>query len=130
MANTTLTQAFTNIANAIRAKGVTGTMSPLEMPAKIASIPTGNALTIDGITGEIDSTFTYVNFSNATHVPALASTHLLLDSMSAYKFIVPDSLYNSWVADTNWSALASHITSASDYAAIMTNYGGQDSMDN
>lgn len=134
MANTTLTQAFTNIANAIRAKGVTGTMSPLEMPAKIASIPTGNALTnaltIDGITGQIDSTFTYVDFSNAARIPSLGSTHLLLDALTAYKFIVPDSLYNSWVADTNWSALASHITSTSEYAAIMTNYGGQDSMDN
>jgi hypothetical protein len=51
MSNTTLSQAFTNIANAIRARGVTGTMSPLQMPANIASIPVGNALTIDGITG-------------------------------------------------------------------------------
>lgn len=130
MSNTTLTQAFTNIANAIRARGVTGTMSPLQMPAKIASIPVGNALTIDGITGQIDSTFTYVDFSNATRIPSLGSTHLLLDALTAYKIIVPDSLYDNWVADTNWSALASHITSASNYAAIMTNYGGYDNMDN
>ena len=39
--NETLIDALKDIADAIRAKGVTGTMSALEMPQKIASIPTG-----------------------------------------------------------------------------------------
>lgn len=39
MAN--LRQTFKNIADSIRAKGVEGTMTPLEMPEKIASIPSG-----------------------------------------------------------------------------------------
>lgn len=37
----TLRQTFSGIADAIRAKGVSGTMTPLEMPNKIAEIPTG-----------------------------------------------------------------------------------------
>ena len=41
MSDTTLREAFGDIADAIRAKGVTGTMSPLEMPTKIAAIPSG-----------------------------------------------------------------------------------------
>lgn len=40
MANTILTEIFSGIADAIRAKGVTGTMTPLEMAAKISSIVT------------------------------------------------------------------------------------------
>jgi len=43
MANTTLTQTFSDIADAIRAKGVTGTMTPLEMPTKIGSIAGGGS---------------------------------------------------------------------------------------
>lgn len=34
---------LTNIADAIRAKGISGQMTPAEMPTKIASIPTGGA---------------------------------------------------------------------------------------
>ena len=39
MANETLTDVFSDIADAIRAKGVTGTMTPLQMPTKVAAIP-------------------------------------------------------------------------------------------
>lgn len=35
---------LTNIADAIRAKGVSGTMSPSEMPSKIQNIPTGGVI--------------------------------------------------------------------------------------
>lgn len=41
MANETLTDVFSDIADAVRAKGVTGQMTPLQMPAKITSIPSG-----------------------------------------------------------------------------------------
>ena len=39
--NTTLRQAVRDIADAIRAKGVSGTMSLSEMPTKVANIPSG-----------------------------------------------------------------------------------------
>lgn len=57
MANTTLTQTFSDIADAIRAKGVTGTMTPLEMPTKIGSIAGGGSkygLTMDNILGDVN----------------------------------------------------------------------------
>ena len=56
--NETLIDALKDIADAIRTKGVTGTMSALEMPQKIASIPTGGGskygITLDGILGDVD----------------------------------------------------------------------------
>ena len=58
MSDTTLRQAFGNIADAIRAKGVTGTMTPLEMPTKISSIQTDTrkyGVGIDGMFGDVDS---------------------------------------------------------------------------
>lgn len=52
---------MTNIADAIRAKGVTGTMNAYEMPTKIASIPSGGGakygVTLNGILGDLDSGF-------------------------------------------------------------------------
>lgn len=55
MADTTLRQAFSNIANAIRAKGVTGTMSPLQMPTKVASIiPQKYGVSIDNLLGVLN----------------------------------------------------------------------------
>ena len=38
MSDTTLTDVFSDIADAIRAKGVSGTMTPLQMADKIATI--------------------------------------------------------------------------------------------
>ena len=37
----TLRQTFSDIASAIRAKGITGTMKPIEMASKIGEIQTG-----------------------------------------------------------------------------------------
>lgn len=59
MANETLTSAFSDIADAIRAKGVTGTMTPLQMPTKIADIPSGSGIkygvSMDSILGDVDA---------------------------------------------------------------------------
>lgn len=55
MADTTLRQAFSNIANAIRAKGVTGTMTPLQMPTKVASISSSKyGVSGDSVLGDVD----------------------------------------------------------------------------
>ena len=59
MANETLTSVFSDIADAIRAKGVTGQMMPTEMPTKITSIPSGGGgskygVSLDGIIGDVD----------------------------------------------------------------------------
>lgn len=42
----TLRETFSDIADAIRDKGVTGTMTPLEMPDRIAEIQTGKTVEI------------------------------------------------------------------------------------
>ena len=56
MSNTTLRQAFKDIADAIRAKGVTGTMSPLEMPSKVASITSDKyGISMDNFFGDVDA---------------------------------------------------------------------------
>ena len=39
----TLRQTFSDIASAIRAKGVSGTMKPIEMASKIGEIKTGGS---------------------------------------------------------------------------------------
>lgn len=57
MSNTVLGNAFKDVADAIRAKGVSGTMSPLEMPAKIATIQTSRrkfGISIDDLIGDVD----------------------------------------------------------------------------
>lgn len=54
----TLRETFSDIADAIRAKGVTGTMTPTQMPSKIASIPSGGGtvygMTVQNIIGDLD----------------------------------------------------------------------------
>ena len=59
---TTLRQAFHDIAEAIRAKGVSGKMTPLEMPGKISSLEsTVYGTTVQGVLGEVgpDGTLGY-----------------------------------------------------------------------
>ena len=56
MASTTLISALSNIADAIRAKGVTGTMNALEMPAKVGSLVTNKyGVVLDGWVGNINA---------------------------------------------------------------------------
>lgn len=59
MAGETLTGVFSDIADAVRAKGVTGQMTPLQMPAKITSIPSGSGskygVGADAFLGDVDA---------------------------------------------------------------------------
>lgn len=56
-----------------------------------------------------------VDFSEATAVPALSSSWAFYDTNNTYKVVVPDALYNDWIAASNWSALSSHIVKVSEY---------------
>lgn len=74
MANETLTDVFSDIADAVRAKGVTGQMTPLQMPAKITSIPSGGSgdplYEVDGQGVVHPTTGVNVNwFNDATSIP-------------------------------------------------------------
>ena len=94
MSNTILGNAFKNVADAIRAKGVTGTMSPLEMPAKVASIPTGRSkfgISIGSLFGDVDQQGNYLNPSEPFSVQ---STEILglADNVLYSKFFMNNGI--------------------------------------
>ena len=73
----------------------------------------------------------YVNIAQATAIPNGANVSTMFGNTNdTYKVIVPDALYDSWIAAYGWSDIATHIVKASEYPVIMTQYGGQDNMDN
>ena len=67
----TLRQTFSDIASAIRAKGITGTMKPIEMASKIGQIQNVGYLTF---TAEEATTLTLVQNGNITPHKLLKST--------------------------------------------------------
>lgn len=89
-----------------------------------------SAVGTDGLDGTFNgcSALEIVLFQNSAAVPAITET-TFANTNDTFKAIVPDALYESWIAAENWSALSSHVTKVSDYAAVMTNYGGYDNMD-
>ena len=54
------------------------------------------------------------DFSQATQVPVLSNTNALTNINKLSQIIVPDSLYNQWIAATNWSTYAAYIYKASE----------------
>ena len=64
MANETLIDVFSDIADAVRAKGVTGQMTPLQMPAKITSIPSGGGSAAKLFEADLE-----LNFTGVTAIP-------------------------------------------------------------
>lgn len=53
--------------------------------------------------------------SACTQVPTLADANALENTNTDLKIIVPDDLYDDWVAATNWSTYESQIVKASEY---------------
>lgn len=58
----------------------------------------------------------FYDFTNCTRVPTLSSTNAFV-GMNYSKIVVPDSLYDSWIAASNWSNYASNIIKESDWNA-------------
>lgn len=58
-----------------------------------------------------------VDFSQATAVPVLANVNTFSSTNDYYKIVVPDSLYDTWIAATNWSnsAIKPRIVKVSDF---------------
>lgn len=56
----------------------------------------------------------YYDFTQCTSVPTLGTT-AFKNIPSDCKIVVPDELYDSWIAATNWSTYASYIIKASDF---------------
>jgi hypothetical protein len=55
------------------------------------------------------------NFSQCTSVPTLGGTSAFTSIPSDCKIVVPDALYDEWIAATNWSSYASNIVKASEF---------------
>lgn len=56
------------------------------------------------------------DFSEHTQVPTLTNADAFSNIASDCKIIVPDALYDEWIASTNWSNYASYIVKASEVA--------------
>ena len=58
-----------------------------------------------------------VDMTGSTGVPHLVNINNFQNTNSTYKIVVPDSLYDTWIAATNWASIASHIMKKSDWNA-------------
>ena len=54
------------------------------------------------------------DFSQATAVPTLSSVNAFRNINKICKIVVPDNLYDQWIAATNWSTYADYIYKASE----------------
>lgn len=59
----------------------------------------------------------YYDFSALTSVPTLSNSNAFTGIQSDCSIIVPDALYDTWVAATNWSSLANKIIKKSSWDA-------------
>ena len=70
-----------------------------------------NSLFVMNVLNHID-----IDFSDCISIPTLASGDFVR-YIKSYSIIVPDALYDSWIAATNWSRYASKIIKKSDWDA-------------
>lgn len=77
-------------------------------------IPSG-VTNIAGSTFNTCSGLALVDFRTHTSVPTLAYTNAFSSIASDCKIVVPDELYDEWIAATNWSSVAKYIVKASEY---------------
>ena len=60
----------------------------------------------------------FYDFSALTAMPSLSATNAFQSILSDCKIIVPDALYDEWIAATNWSTYASKIIKKSDWDTL------------
>lgn len=58
-----------------------------------------------------------IDFRRATRIPTLSATSAITGLPTDCKIVVPDELYDEWIAATNWSdaSIVGHIIKASEY---------------
>ena len=62
-----------------------------------------------------------VDMTGSTGVPKLSNVNNFENTNDTYKIVVQDSLYDTWIAATNWASIASHIMKKSDWNAAHPN---------
>lgn len=58
-----------------------------------------------------------VDMTGSTGVPYIPDINNFANTNDTYKIVVPDSLYDTWIAETNWATIADHIMKQSDWNA-------------
>lgn len=58
-----------------------------------------------------------VDMTGSTGVPTLEDVNNFANTNDTYKVVVQDSLYDEWIAATNWASIATHIMKQSDWNA-------------
>lgn len=51
-----------------------------------------------------------------------SGNHAFSSAGSIYRIVVPDSLYDTWIATTGWSTIASHIVKSSEFYTSQIEY--------
>lgn len=82
------------------------TLSKLIMPSGLESIASNAFYNCYGLTK--------YDFSNCNSIPSLSNANAFTGINSNCKIIVPDNLYNDWIATSGWSTYASYIIKASE----------------
>ena len=105
-------------------------VNTIVLPTKIQSLSTyflestntlANIIIPKNITKIDPSAFAYCtgmafyDFSHHTAVPTLANANAFTGIPTDCKIIVPDALYDEWIAATNWSTYASYIIKKTDW---------------
>lgn len=83
------------------------TLANIIIPKNITSIA---ASAFSNCTG-----MAFYDFSHHAAVPTLANANAFTEIPSDCKIIVPDALYDKWIAATNWSTYASYIIKKTDW---------------
>lgn len=107
--NTPLTEI--NIArNSIASSSGIGSISSCQFLKKIIFPPTIKRVE----TAQGCYSLTYMDFSKSTSVPPLSQSGAFNGINGFCRIIVPDALYERWIAATNWSQYANYIYKASE----------------
>lgn len=82
-------------------------LSSIIIPASVVNIEANVFFNCYGMT--------FYDFSHHTAVPTLANTNAFTGIPDDCKIIVPDALYDEWIAATNWSAYATYTIKKSEW---------------
>ena len=102
-----------NIPNSVTAlesgafQWATSLSSPIIIPKGIVSIP--------NYCFYQDNKIPYFDFRAHEVIPTLVNTNAFQAIPASCKIVVPDALYDQWIAATNWSSLASRTVKASEF---------------
>lgn len=83
----------------------------------LVSIVIPDSVTINNYAFRMCYGMAFYDFRASTKVPTLSGTNAFQGIPSDCKIVVPDDLYDEWVAATNWSSFASKIVKASEFNA-------------